>query len=165
MIRLDRTIPFVDAALGGRDELAVELLRTAERRHGLRWFAAAENLPEDQREGWYRGHLWPFLSETHFVISAGELFVTDCVLLDSSGIDHSPTWREWGRIVADWANQYGMPRPTGIGRTPRARRQSRWDYMDFYDSGWLAELIEDYDRWRAAIWRILAMSGGGRIPG
>ena len=156
MICLDRTVPFVRMALEGTPEQAAEILRAAEQRHGLRWFASPINLEEDQRDEWYKVHLWPFLSETHLILSAGDLFATDCLLLDSAGIDHSPTWRHWGRIVADWANQHWMARPVGADRP--------WNYLDFYAYAYLSYHIEGYDTWRAAIWHILAVSGDGRVP-
>jgi len=164
MITLDRRIPFVRNALDGTPEQAVEVLRAAEQRHGLRWFASPINLEEDQRGYWYEQHLWPFLSETHLVLSAGDLFATGCSLLDSTGIDHTATWRHWGEIVADWANRHWVPRPAGIGRTAWTRAKRPWEYLDFYDHANLSDLIDGYDGWRAAVWRILAMSGNGHVP-
>jgi hypothetical protein len=99
------------------------------------------------------------------VLSAGDLQVSGCCLLNEGGFDVTPTWRHWGAIVAGWANRHWVPRPTGIGRTEWSRRQRPWEYLDFYNHGYLADLIEGYDSWREAIWRVLAVSGNGRIPG
>ena len=93
MIRLDRTVPFVGAALGGQFSEAAAILREAEERHGLRWLAISDNRPEDNSDEWYQAHLWPFLSETHMVLAAGDLQATGCTLLDTAGVDHFPTCR------------------------------------------------------------------------
>jgi hypothetical protein len=164
MITLDRSIPFVRLALDAAPEQAVEVLRAAEQRHGLRWLASAVNLPENQQAEWYEQHLWPFLSETHFVLAGGDLFATGCSLLDSTGIDHTPTWSHWGQIVADWANRYWIPRPEGLGRTNWSRARRRWEYPDFSNHAGLSYLIDGYDTWRAAVWRVLALSGVGHVP-
>jgi hypothetical protein len=163
LIRLDRRIPFVAAALEGNFDSASAILQDAERRHGLQWVAIQENRPEDNRIEWYQAHLWPFLSETHMVLAGGELQATDS-LLDTAGVNHSPTWRYWGDVVASWANQFWIPRPAGLGRTGQHQARSEWQYIDFYDHAYLSAVIEGYDDWRAAVWRVLSLTGGGSVP-
>jgi hypothetical protein len=163
LIRLDRTIPFVRAALDGTPAEAAAILQDAERRHGLRWLAVQDNLPEDNSKRWYEQHLWPFLSETHLVLAADDLQATGCALVDTSGVDHFPTWRYWGEVVAGWANRFWVPRPAGLGRTARYRARRRWHYLDFYSQTYLAGVIDAYGSWRSAVWRVLALTGGGSV--
>lgn len=164
MIRLDRSVPFVREALEGSFEDAAAIFRNAELRHGLRWLAIPENRPEDNSAEWYREHQWPFLSETHMVLGASDLQASGCTLLDTTGVDHTPTFRHWGQIVADWANDHWMPRPIGLGRTRCSRETQRWHDLDFYDSIALQDFIEGYDDWRAAVWRVLWATGCGDMP-
>lgn len=154
---LHRTIPFVRATLDGHIESAAEILQAAERRHGLRWHCITENADdENQQDAWYREHLWPFLTETHFVLAAGDLLGPGCALLDAAGTDHTPTWREWGALLADWANQQGIPHPSA--RDAPGRRRCYWEYIDFYDHAYLSSLITGYDAWRSAVWRVLTLT-------
>lgn len=164
MIRLDRTIPFVGAALDGRFAEAAAILQDAERRHGLRWLAVPDNQPEDDSDEWYQGHLWPFLSDTHMVVAAGDLQWSGCSLLDADGVDHFPTWRQWGEVVAGWANRFWVPRPGGLGQTEWYRARRPWEYLDFYDHAYLSGVIAGYDTWRAAVWRVLSLTGCGTAP-
>jgi hypothetical protein len=161
---LDRTIPFVRAALDGTPAEAAAILQEAERRHGLQWLAVPDNRPEDNSDEWYEGHLWPFLTDTHLVLAAGDLQATGCSLLDAGGVDHFPTWRCWGEVVAGWANRFWVPRPAGLGQTRWYRAQRRWNYLDFYDHSYLSGVIERYDYWRLAVWHVLAFSRGGSVP-
>lgn len=164
MIRMDRSIPFVRATLDGTLAEAAAILQDAERRHSLRWLAIPENRPEDNSDEWYQSHLWPFLSETHMVLAAGDLQATGCSLLDLDGVDHFPTWRYWGEVVAGWANRFWVPRPAGLGHTKWYRAKRRWQYLDFYDHAYLSGVIEEYDDWRAAIWHVLSRTGDGSVP-
>jgi hypothetical protein len=155
----------VKAALEGPVETAAEILRAAERRHRLRWFNLPDNAEvEDQSSDWYELHLWPFLTETHFVLTAGELFRTGCGLIDPSGVDHTPTWRHWGEIVAGWANRHWFPRPDEHGTAINRSIGKPWGYLDFYTFGYLSPFIADYDQWRGAMWRVLSLTGNGEIP-
>lgn len=164
MIRMDRNIPFVRAALDGSYEEAVAELRAAEHRHGLRWFNSPANLDEDNSQEWYEQRLWPFLSETSMVLSAGDLFATGCLLLDLNSVDHTPSWRHWGEILAGWANKHWVSRPAGLGTTDWLRANRPWQYLDFYSQGYLSPVIAEYDVWRSAVWKVLAISGGGAVP-
>jgi len=161
---LDRTIPFVRAALEGTTAEAAAILLDAERRYDLQWLAVGDNRSEDNSDGWYQAHLWPFLSDTHMVLAAGDLQATGCSLLDSAGVDHFPTWRLWGEIVAEWANRFWVTRPAGLGQTRWYRARRRWQYMDFYDHAYLSGVIEGYDEWRLAVWRVLSLTGSGSVP-
>lgn len=164
MIRLDRTVPFVCAALDGRLADAAAILQDAERRHGLRWLAVPDNRPEDNSDEWYHGHLWPFLSDTHMVLAAGDLQASGCSLLDADGVDHFPTWRYWGEVVAGWANRFWVPRPGGLGPPAWHNAERAWEYLDFYDHGYLSGVMAEYDVWRSAVWRVLSVTGGGSVP-
>ena len=173
MIALDRRIPFVDAVLAGRTTAAASLLSDAEQRHGL-WFAVlAEYWPEDNRDEWYESHLWPFLSETHFVVTAGDLFMNDWSLSDAARVDHTPSWRQWGGVIADWANRHWVARPAGGGKTDWSRAKRPWEYLDFYMDVYLTDVIEGYLDWRNAILRVLdakergsqqTLERGGKTP-
>jgi hypothetical protein len=165
VIRLDRTIPFVRAALEGTTAEAAAILRDAEQQHDLRWLAVADNRPEDNTAEWYQAHVWPFLSDTHMVLAAGDLQATGCSLFDTAGVDHFPAWRHWGEVVAGWANRFWVPRPSGLGKTRWYRAQRPWQYLDFYDHAYLSGVIEGYDEWRLAVWRVLSLTGGGSVPG
>jgi hypothetical protein len=131
MIALDRRIPFVDAVLAGRTTAAASLLLDAERRHGLRFAVLADYWPEDNRDEWYEAHVWPFLSETHFVVTAGDLFANGWSLVDTARVDRTPSWRHWGGVIADWANRNWLARPGGVGKTDRSRATRPWEYLDF----------------------------------
>jgi len=156
MICLERKIPFVDAALGGRVEAATAILSEAEERHGFRLTEPPIGAAEDQRDEWYERHLWPFLSETHLVLAGGDLFATGRGLLDSAGIDRTPAWRQWGAILAEWANAgHWFARPAGSGRTRRSQAARPWEYIDFYMTEYLVPYIDGYVEWRDAVWRVL----------
>jgi hypothetical protein len=165
MIQLDRKIPFVDAVLAGRTEDAADLLRDAEQRHGLRFGVITGYLPEDNRDEWYATHLSPFLSETQFVLTAGDLFGNDWSLIDTSNVDHTPTWRQWGGEVADWANKHWVARPGGLGKTTRSREKRLWEYLDFYMDVYVEDVIEGYRDWRNAILRVLDAKEGRTAAG
>jgi hypothetical protein len=154
LISLDRRIPFVDAVLSGDIHSAAAILKDAEERHQLRFTNLTVQLPEDQRQEWYASHLWPFLTETHFVLTGGDL-LNGWSLVDTVGIDHTPTWRHWGELVADWANQHWMARPGGLGRSKWSQAKRPWEYLDFYMDVYLSNVIEGYAEWRDAVLRVL----------
>jgi len=156
VIQLNRKVRFVDAVLGGDIEAAVAILQSAEERHQLRFTVIATNLPEYQLDDWYEARLWPFLSETNLILTAGDLFGNDWSLIDPLGVDHTPTWRQWGGLVADWANQHWPARPAGLGQTRRSQAARPWEYLDFYMDVYLETFIEDYTAWRTAVLRVLS---------
>ncbi len=157
MVILDQKIPFVRAALNGSLAKAVEILGAAEQRHGLRWSNSKELLEECDHDGWYTEHLWPFLSETHMVMSGGDRQLTGCCLLGTDGLDHSPSWRHWGHVVSEWANVRWASRPVGLGRTTWTRKARPWEYLDFYSRDDLSYLVADYDQWIEALGKILEL--------
>ena len=163
MIVLDRKIPFVSAALDRRLDDAVAILREAEQQHGLRWIKLPVNADEyNNMDEWYESHLWPFLSATHFLLAGDDLFGNDWALTDDMGIDHTPTWRQWGWHVADWANRNWFTRPSSIGKTEWLRAQRPGEYLDFYMADYISDLIEGYSTWRDAVLQILdAKEKGG----
>ena len=156
MLRLNRSIPFVAATLDGRVEDAADVLGDAERRHGLLLTEPPANGPEDQRDEWYERHLYPFLSDTHLIVSGGDLFGTGWGIMDDAGVDHTPTWRHWGGLLAEWANAgHWFKRPGERGRARHSQAERPWEYIDFYMADYLGAYIEGYVEWRDAVWRVL----------
>ena len=151
MIHLDRNIPFVRATMAGEIEEAAAIFRSAEQRYGLSWSKPDGVLNGSDSDAWFEEHLWPFLTETHFVVSGGDqqllATVSGCELIGADGLDHTPTWRHWGGVVADWANLHWFARPSGLGKTKWTRAERPWEYLDFYSGEYLAYLIADYDLW------------------
>jgi hypothetical protein len=161
-ISLDRNIPFVDATLAGDVQRAVGILKAAEQRQGLQWVSPSYNAEHEyQLHDWYERHLWPFLSETHFVVAGGELFGRGWALWDTAAVDHTPTFRHWGELVAEWANQNWFARPRGIGKKRSAAR--RWQYLDFYLQWYLEDAIEGYAVWLDSVLRVLEAKGGDPV--
>lgn len=161
MIHLDLNNPFVRATLTDSIEEAAAILKSAERRFGLRWSKSHEFLGESANDVWYQEHLWPFLSETHFVLSGSDMQVgTGCSLIGADGLDHTPTWRHWGGILADWANLHWVSRPSALGETEWARAARPWEYLDFYSHDSLSYLIADYDLWLERLNEVLSQTNG-----
>ena len=102
---------------------------------------------QSDSDEWIERHLWPFLSETNFVLSGGDLQHLGGLLLDADGVDHTPSWRHWGHTLAPWANQHWKARPSGLGLTDWSRAKRPWEYLDFYSYDNLSYLIADYDYW------------------
>ncbi len=157
MLCLNTNIPFVRAALGGSLEEAALILQAAERRHGLRWSRFTSHVEASDDDDWYAEHLMPFLSETHFVLSGGDVQSFGGSLVCTDGHDRMVSWRHWGEILAEWANQHWMARPGGLGPTAWTRAERPWEYLDFYSHDHLSYLIQDYDRWLVALGAILSL--------
>lgn len=151
MIRLDQSIPFVRATMAGDIEEAAAVLNRAEQRFGLKWSKPAKPLEESDSDAWLEKHLWPFMAETHFVLSGEDMqtltTAAHCELIGAEGLDHTPSWRHWGGVLADWANLHWFIRPSGLGQTDSARVARPWTYLDFYSREYLSYLIMDYDLW------------------
>lgn len=144
-----RRVPFVDAVLGGRLDAAAAVLCAAEARHVFRFADLPANAGEDQRDEWYELHLCPFLTETHMALAGGDRFGADWCLAGPAGVDHTPSWRQWGGLVAEWADRHWFPRPG-----PAARP---WSYLDFYMAEYTAGLVEGYAGWRDAVRDVLEL--------
>lgn len=158
---LDRSIPFVDATLAGDVPRAVGILKAAEQRHGLQWVNPSLNAEREyQLHDWYEQHLWPFLSETHLILTGGDLLGSGWMLWDTTLVDHTPTWRHWGELVATWANQNWGPRPSGIGQTKWSITERPWEYLDFYMQWYLEDVVDGYVVWRDSVLRVLEAKGG-----
>lgn len=154
-IRLDRSVPFVDAAFRaiegtGTVEVAASILAAAERRHGLTIVWGGE-LVEDRGpfDEWCESSLFPFLDETHLIVAGGDLF-QECEIRTPDGLAVGFTWRLWGEALARWANRGWVPRPTGLGPTRWTRAARAWEYMDFYMGDHLAYQVEGYAEWAAS---------------
>jgi hypothetical protein len=147
LIHLDHRIPFVRATLSGPVDEAAAILRGAEERCGLRLSRTAKGDGEAGDDAWYLAHVWPFLSETHLVVSGEDLQMTGCLLTGADGLDYTTTWRHWGSLVADWANLHWIERPAGLGTTKWTRAARPWEYLDFYSNEHLSYLIAGYDIW------------------
>jgi hypothetical protein len=146
MVKLDKNIPFVKAVLNGAYYEAAEILAAAEKRHRLRWSPAGDRQDESSSDKWYHAHLWPFLTETHFVV-AGEDLLSAYALRSEEGKDLSPTWRHWGYLLADWANKHWVERPGPA---------QPWQHNDFYSGTDLKYLIADYDIWLRKVTDVLS---------
>jgi hypothetical protein len=126
----DRNIPFVDAdyrAIEGTGTIAAvrTALHAAEARHAVYLHPADDDRPYMDRttDAWILHHLYPFLDDTHLTLYGGDL-CNDVDICDAAGAQLGATWRDWGEIVADWANLRHWPRT--------APRRAPWTYMDFY---------------------------------
>jgi hypothetical protein len=158
LIQLDRSVPFVTAALevanGAPADRAAEVLAAAEQRHGVQIRDTDSADSHMSQATWARECLHPFLTELHLVLSGGDLLLVHD-LKDSNGLDLTPTWRMWGEWLAEWANTSWFSRPAGLGVTAWTQANRRWEYLDFYDHGNLAYLVADYATWRDAVIKII----------
>lgn len=160
-ISLDRNIHFVDAVLkvhsgGEYTEDVANLFAEIEQRHKLKITYGDLNVEEetDASDEWCKSTLFPFLTETHFVVARGDLF-TSCAIYNASGKWVSFTWREWGAWIAEWANKFWFPRPVGLDKTEWTRKNRNWEYLDFYSRSYLNYQIENYDTWADTIIQII----------
>jgi hypothetical protein len=160
LITLDRRIPFVDAVLSVHDsnaplENAAHLFAEIEHKHGLRItsdYIAAEEI--EVSDDWCRNMLFPFLTETHLVITGGDLLIP-CTIYNDFGQEVSFSWREWGGWMAEWANKFWFPRPVGLGTTRWTRQKRDWNYLDFYNRDYLNYQIENYDIWADTVVQVI----------
>ena len=155
-IRLDRSVLFVDAVFRviegtGPIETAASVLAAAERRHGLTLVWDGE-LVDDRGpfNEWCESSLFPFLTETHFVIAGGDLFQNG-EIRTPDGLAVGFTWRHWGEVLANWANRHWVRRPVCLGQTRWNRADRAWEYLDFYMRTHLEYQIDDYGEWSAVV--------------
>lgn len=168
-IRLDRSVPFVDAALRAAEGAcpiaeAASILAAAEQRHGLTLVWRGD-LVDDRGpfDWWCESSLFPFLDETHLVIAGGDLF-QDCEFRTPDGLAVGFTWRHWGEVLAEWANRRWVPRPGGLGTTRWSRASRPWEYLDFYMDTHLVDLIEGYAGWAASVLQAIEAKCGADHP-
>lgn len=154
LIPPDRTLPFVDAAyrvIEGTGTIAAlrKLLHTIEARHAVYLRPADDARPYMDRttDAWLVDHLHPFLDDTHLTICGGDL-CNDVDICDAAGAILGATWRDWGGIVADWANLRRWPRT--------APRRIPWTYLDFYMQ---RQQGDDLDRYRDLVRVVRAAIG------
>ena len=150
---LDERISFVHAVREhvrgvGSVTAAAILLQKAEAETGVR---ILKNPSSMHREApsleWIREHLNRFLDQTHLLIAGGDL-LTWFHVCDADGIQYGMTWREWGALVADWAN-------TKIEKPGDFQVPQVWTYLDFYSHGDLDRLVPDYESWRSHLLRVI----------
>jgi hypothetical protein len=157
MIELNLKIPFVAAVVGEDATTAVSLLVDAERTHDvLITGLLEEGIQKHVENVWIERCLFPFLSETHFVITAGDL-CPRYDILNSKREVFSPTWRGWGQVMAEWANRFlGVYPPEEYGETAKAGIKRRWYYLDFYMSEGLDyHPVADYENWVKQLHKVL----------
>jgi hypothetical protein len=162
-LTFDERVPFVRAVLAfqrgtERPDVAAEILSTLERKHGLeiRLVSQTPSLTEGpDDELWTKQVLGPFLTESHFVLTGGDLQLSFDIL-DQEGVWRLFSWRHWGYIMADWANSHWLPRPAGLGKTPWSQAQRDWEYLDFYSFDYFDYLVEGYAEWIEALGRVVA---------
>ena len=162
-IVFDQRVPFVRSVLAfqretGSPDVAAEILASLERKHGLEFRPLGQTpslteAPYD--EAWTTEVLEPFLAESHFVLTGGDLQIS-FQMVDREGMWRLFSWRHWGGIMADWANSYWPPRPAGLGPTRWSRVQRDWKYLDFYMFEYLEYLVEGYADWYEALKRVVA---------
>ena len=160
MITLDRRILFVESVLkvlSGDESIenAANLFAEIEDRHKLKivsdFIDAEETVASND---WCKNTLFPFLTETHFIITGGDL-LNSCEIYNVSGQEVSFTWREWGAWLAKWANKFWVERPIGLGNTHWTRKKRNWNYLDFYSRDYLNYQVESYEVWADIIIQIV----------
>ncbi len=143
MFRPDRRVPFVNAVYsvvsgsGSLVDVSV-LLCALEEKHGVFFRPIGDRplMPDDVADVWVKQNLHPFLEETHLVL-AGSALGNDIDVCDRRGFQLGASFRAWGGIVAEWANQRGWP----DGQPART-----WSYVDFYLNGPDMLGYEDFER-------------------
>ena len=164
-IILDRQIKFVDMILSVSErketvENAIGLLNEIEQKHNLKIissdFYTGDKDPDDK---WCEEILFPFLSETHLVVTAGDLLpycqIYNLEDYNVQGAETLFSWREWGHWMARWANKFWKPRPQGLGETYWTRKKRNWNYLDFYERGYLNYQVDNYNIWADTIIQII----------
>ncbi len=102
--------------------------------------------PPDVEQAALQAHLFPFISETGFIVQ-GMDFTNNHFIVFSSGLLVSWTQRAWGGVMAAWANSVDwMPRCN-----KRGDRYS-WKYTDFYGG---SALFEQYAAWATIVQEVV----------
>ncbi len=86
-----------------------------------------------------RNHLFPFISETGFLIK-GMDFTNDSYILFAGGQLYTWSHREWGELMADW-HEWHTKSPQLEG------------YVDFAFNFGTGE--KNYEAWRTAVLRVI----------
>ena len=151
LLQLDRSTPFVDAALRvvegtGTDLEAIEILLHAEGTYHVQFLVKPnrelKELPEELYDSYVEGDLFAFLSATHLVLGSYDYDKLTIIFGDS----FTYTWshRAWGVMIAEWAN-----RTQWLG-------VSKWDYTDFY-MGPNDAVIQNYTRWSEVALKLIEL--------
>ncbi|WAS98087.1 hypothetical protein [Nannocystis punicea] len=153
----DRRVVFVDCVYrvlegSGTIARAREVLWAAEQRHGVFLRPADDDRPHidhSLHEDWFERNLYPFLDDTHITLAGGD-FCNDVDVCDAYGAQLGETWRNWGGILADWANLRGWP-----ATSPSAPK--RWEYLDFYMAGYRGAELERYDEFARVVRAVIGV--------
>jgi len=173
LFEFPRSTPFAQAVWDAIErqsslERAVEILTSAERTHGVCIRKAepdSNDMDEGAEEMFLRKSFFPFLSQTHLVIAGGDF----CNWWEVAAVDGRTlygTWRGWGWVLADWANECWVPAPIFKHmehKTPPTHTQSasrKWEYIDFYMNGDGGTCFKNYDKWANAVNAVLALKTG-----
>lgn len=84
------------------------------------------------------------------MITGGDLQLSFDIVDDEGGW-RLFSWREWGYIMAEWANAHWLKRPGGLGDTDWTRANRPWEYLDFYSFCHLDYLVDGYGAWLEAL--------------
>lgn len=150
-LKLDRSVPLVDAIFrvieGTGTELeAVSILVGAENLYGVKLSTTKppkplKKIPVEKYSELIEDRMNQFLSATHLIIGSSEYSQLSIVLLGN--YTYSWTHREWGHMLANWANETKWLGSDG------------WNYLDFY-GGPNDRLIESYNAWCETLMRVIA---------
>jgi hypothetical protein len=106
--------------------------------------------------------VFEFLDATSLVVDGN--WLQQLLLLDRTGHERLFSFREWGHHVAAWVNQRqpsptaGLPRrsPSPCGCVACASAgEGNFDYLDFYNLGYVTRVFPDYVRWLAVVEQVL----------
>jgi len=149
-VKLDRSVPLVDAIFrvieGTCSELeAIQLLSEAETLTEVKLLSTkppppSKQIPVEDYEKLVEPRMNQFLSETHLVLGSKEY--NDLHILIANDYSYAWTHREWGYMLAKWANDI------------RWLGHFDWNYLDFY-GGLNDRIVENYDAWCATAMRII----------
>ncbi len=117
-----------------------------------RLWAYYHNASYEQAEDEDKRYLFPFISETQFLLG-GTDFANDHLIEYTSGMLSSWTQRAWGAVLAEWANATGW--------LPELRSMQAWDGTFF--CYYLHERIERYELWQETVLRVIQLKCARQI--
>lgn len=149
-LKLDRRVPFVDAIFrimvgSGRESEGVELLLEAEALCEVKFLSVApsqhpKEIPVERYEEFVENRMNHFLTRTHLVLGSREYSELHVLIADN--YTYSWTHREWGHMLAKWAN------------AARWLDRAEWEYLDFY-GGLNDRVVENYNAWCATVMKVI----------
>lgn len=152
LLKFNRNVRFVDEIFRitegtGSEGEAVRILREAEAKNGLEIttimpFPPPEKLPDTLYDEHMTVRFFRFLSDTNLVLSSAETYRLS--VLFAEGYVYAWGLREWGHIVANWANKSKW-----LGYV-------NWRFEDF-TAGPSDATIKSYNLWAETVDRILEL--------